>query len=243
MSASLDKIKIAVIGDSGVGKTSLVHILSHGETLKKSPWTIGCSVEVLLYDFKHASSGADKSVFIEFWDVGGSTSHQNSRSIFYNSVNGVILVHDLSNKKSYQNLRKWFSEVLYSGKQDFTGVTVKNGLYDSLGAPGYENDEFSGNTLPVIIVGTKLDQAPQSRLNSGYVNLAGEIGALQVNLDCLQKKSLSLGSQNWETFTKFLDKAIERKFVKSQTYNQQKFDCRQAKKNVLNLFINKTRTI
>ena len=61
-------------------------------------------------------------MYIELWDIGGSTSHKNSRSIFYNNINGVILVHDLSNKKSYQNLRKWFSELLNSGKQEFTGT-------------------------------------------------------------------------------------------------------------------------
>ena len=34
------------------------------------------------------------------------------RSIFFNNVNGIILVHDLTNNKSLQNLNKWLHEVL-----------------------------------------------------------------------------------------------------------------------------------
>ena len=34
------------------------------------------------------------------------------RSIFFNNVNGIILVHDLTNNKSLQNLSKWLNEVL-----------------------------------------------------------------------------------------------------------------------------------
>jgi Rab-like protein 3 len=46
MNSNLEKIKIVVVGDSGVGKTSLVHLITHQEVLKKSNWTIGCSVDV-----------------------------------------------------------------------------------------------------------------------------------------------------------------------------------------------------
>ncbi|XP_065057000.1 rab-like protein 3 [Rhopilema esculentum] len=211
MSGSIEKVRIAVLGDSGVGKTSLVHALAHGEVLPSAPWTIGCSVEVLLYEYQQGSSSEEKSIYIELWDVGGSTSHKNSRSIFYNNVNGVILVHDLSNKKSIQNLRKWFAELLNCGKQDFTGVIVRGSSPEYNGSIDFDLDQFSGNQLPVLIVGTKLDQAPETRASSSYCSLAGELRATQVNLDCLQKKSFSIGSQNWDKFSSFFDKVIERK--------------------------------
>ena len=49
---------------------------------------------------------------IELWDVGGSHSHRNSRHVFYSNFHGIILVHDLANRKSQQNLEKWLHEVL-----------------------------------------------------------------------------------------------------------------------------------
>ena len=46
MNTNIEKVKIVVVGDSGVGKTSLVHLIAHQEVLKKTSWTIGCSVDV-----------------------------------------------------------------------------------------------------------------------------------------------------------------------------------------------------
>lgn len=46
MNSNLEKVKILVVGDSGVGKTSLVHLICHQEVLKRPNWTIGCSVDV-----------------------------------------------------------------------------------------------------------------------------------------------------------------------------------------------------
>ncbi len=46
INTNLEKVKIVVVGDSGVGKTSLVHLIAHQEVLKKPTWTIGCEVDV-----------------------------------------------------------------------------------------------------------------------------------------------------------------------------------------------------
>ena len=48
---------------------------------------------------------------LELLDVGGSQSHQNSRHVFYNNFHGIVLVHDLTNRKSQLNLEKWLAEV------------------------------------------------------------------------------------------------------------------------------------
>ena len=50
------------------------------------------------------------------------------------------------------------------------------------------------------------DQAPEKRASFSYCSLAGELRAAQVNLDCLQKKSFAIGSQNWDKFCSFFDK-------------------------------------
>lgn len=52
MNATIDKVKVVVIGDSGVGKSSLVHLIAHQHVLKKPSWTIGCSVDVKVNEDK-----------------------------------------------------------------------------------------------------------------------------------------------------------------------------------------------
>ncbi len=98
-----------VVGDSGVGKTALVHLLCHGDVLSNPSWTIGCSVE--LFIFPRDCDSAGERHFFELWDVGGSASHKNARAVFYDNPHGIILVHDLTNKKSEANLHKWLAEL------------------------------------------------------------------------------------------------------------------------------------
>lgn len=51
---------------------------------------------------------------MEFIDVGGSSKHKSVRNMLYQQINGVILVHDVSNRKSYYNLWRWIAEVIHS---------------------------------------------------------------------------------------------------------------------------------
>lgn len=92
--------KILVLGDSGVGKSSLVHLICHGTVLSSAQWTIGCSIDVRLHN----------NYFLQFWDIGGSRAHKIARSFLYQEYHGIILVFDATNKKSRLNLNKWLRE-------------------------------------------------------------------------------------------------------------------------------------
>lgn len=60
----IPKIRILVVGDSGVGKSSLIYKLcNQGNVLKQPRWTVGCAVEVMAYEYK-------RTFFIEFFDIG-----------------------------------------------------------------------------------------------------------------------------------------------------------------------------
>lgn len=100
-----------------MGKTSLVHLIAHNEALVSPGWTIGCSAEVKLHEYKDSTSSS-KTFFIELFDIGGSISHQNTRGVFYNPTNGIILVHDLTNRKSHENLQRWLYEIINKDGKD-----------------------------------------------------------------------------------------------------------------------------
>ena len=85
----IDKVRIIVLGDSGVGKSSLVHLLCHGHAISNPSWTIGCSVDVKLHDYREGTS-FQKTYFVELWDIGGSSGHQNARSVFYTPAHGNV---------------------------------------------------------------------------------------------------------------------------------------------------------
>ncbi|BFZ09389.1 hypothetical protein BsWGS_12428 [Bradybaena similaris] len=203
--ADIDKVKVLVVGDSGVGKTCLVHLICHGEPCYAPTATIGCSVEVKLHEYR-AGTPAEKDFFVELWDIGGAASHATSRSIFYHQVQGIILTHDLTNRKSHQNLKKWLVETL--SKDDFK----QNSGYD------FDPEQFAGNQTPILVIGTKTDSAQSLREQSTHraSSIAEECGADEFNLDSLQVKYLAPGSTNAVKLSKFFDKVVERKLSSNQ---------------------------
>jgi len=88
-SIDIDKVRIVVVGDSGVGKSSLIQTLCHpGQPVITPSWTIGGSVDVKLHEYREGTS-AQKTYFVELWDIGGSSGHRNTRSVFYTPAHGI----------------------------------------------------------------------------------------------------------------------------------------------------------
>jgi GTPase SAR1 family protein len=61
--AAFDRVRILVLGDSGVGKTSLVHLMSQGQPLRQISYTIGATVEVKLHEYREGTP-AQKTFWI-----------------------------------------------------------------------------------------------------------------------------------------------------------------------------------
>ncbi|XP_064627627.1 rab-like protein 3 [Lineus longissimus] len=204
--AAIDKVRIIVAGDSGVGKSSVVHLICHKKPIANPAWTIGCSVEVQLHEYK-AGTPDEKTFFIELWDVGGSSSHKNSRAIFYTPVHGIVLVHDLSNRKSQGNLRKWLAEILNKDH------SPSNNGYE------FDPEQFVGNQIPILVIGTKNDLAEKVRIQGRHraSSIAEECGADEVSVDTSQVKSFAPGTSNAVKLSRFFDKVIERKFFSRES--------------------------
>lgn len=144
MSYNLDKTsaKILVLGDSGVGKSSLIYLICHSTVLNSAQWTIGCSIDVKLHD----------NHFLEFWDIGGSRSHRIARSFLYQDYHGIILVFDATNNKSRSNLKDWLIE-----------VTQKTNDRDL--------EIYPNVNVPTLTIATKKDLLPYgSVIDTNYTN-------------------------------------------------------------------------
>ncbi|CAH1107189.1 unnamed protein product [Psylliodes chrysocephalus] len=205
--SAIDRVRILVLGDSGVGKTSFVHLAAHNEPLRSPSWTVGCSVEVKLHEYKEGMK-EQKTFFIEFWDIGGSHSHRNSRPVFYNPCHGAILVHDLTNGKSEKNLHKWVREIGRNKRERKESNSLSIVSSSSLLVNEFDQESFIGNTLiPYIVIGTKLDQldARKTRLEI----MASHLGCDEIVMDCRQTRYLAAGTSNAVKLSRFYDKAIE----------------------------------
>ncbi|KAL4195533.1 hypothetical protein AMTRI_Chr05g73790 [Amborella trichopoda] len=156
------QVRVLVVGDSGVGKTSLVHLIVNGSSIAHPQQTVGCTVGVkhVAYGSFSSSSNSingdgERDFFVELWDVSGHDRYKDCRSLFYSQINGVIFVHDLSQRRTKLSLSKWASEVAATG-------TFSAPL--SSGGPG-------GLPVPYLVIGNKADVAAKEGTQGSSGNL------------------------------------------------------------------------
>ena len=96
-------LKIIVIGDSGVGKTSLIEAFNYKKISRSAKPTIGA--EFTKKKVRLVETGQE--VHLQLWDTAGQERFQSLCTSFYRGSDGCILVFDISNTDSYDNLEKW----------------------------------------------------------------------------------------------------------------------------------------
>ncbi|CAE7814026.1 rab1B [Symbiodinium sp. CCMP2592] len=100
-------LKLMTLGDVGVGKSTLVHsFCADGDVvLEAGEPTVGADFKVKM--LKHAG----KDFRVNIWDASGDLKFIDVRNEFYKEAQGVVLVFDVTSKRSFQNLEKWTDEV------------------------------------------------------------------------------------------------------------------------------------
>jgi GTPase SAR1 family protein len=159
MSRSLDVddvpyIKIALIGDSGVGKTTLVSVLATG-CFESSPIyspTYGCAIQIL--QNTHESQG---QYFIELWDLGGNPRYKEGRPLCYDDCDGYIFLWDSSSEITYHSLQTWLTEVTQSRCRNSSSNHWQNPDEEDI-ITHEEGGNNKDNQHPLLIVGNKIDK-------------------------------------------------------------------------------------
>nr|CAB3265358.1 ras-related protein Rab-18 [Phallusia mammillata] len=107
----LTTLKILIIGDSGVGKSSLLLRFTDDKFDPDQSATIGV-------DFKVKSLTIDgNTVKLAIWDTAGQERFRTLTPSYYRGAQGVIFVYDCTRKDSFTRLDTWLSEVdTYSTK-------------------------------------------------------------------------------------------------------------------------------
>ncbi|XP_067930925.1 ras-related protein Rab-35-like [Watersipora subatra] len=98
-------IKLVVIGDNGVGKTSLVYQYADHTFSESHITTLGIDYKRKIVD----TNGKKCKLFI--WDTAGQEQFRSITSTLYRGTHGVILVYDTQDICSFTNIPKWLQEV------------------------------------------------------------------------------------------------------------------------------------
>jgi len=208
--SDLDRVRVLVVGDSGVGKTALTHLICQGTVLSNPGWTVGCTVDMKLHEYLEGTAN-QKTFCVEAWDIGGSHSHRNTRHVFYNIVHGIILVHDLSNRKSCLNLNRWLAEVMNT--EAGTGKFGTRTAWEEAG--NISGTDIGEVDIPLLVVGTKMDAAREKRglpTHQKRSDIAEEFGTEEIYVNTSDPSGLAAGTSAATKLTRFFDKVIERQF-------------------------------
>ncbi|KAJ6996704.1 ras-related protein Rab7 isoform X1 [Populus alba x Populus x berolinensis] len=97
-------LKVIVLGDSGVGKTSLMNQYVYKKFSQQYKATIGADFVTKEVQID------DKLVTLQIWDTAGQERFQSLGSAFYRGADCCVLVYDVNIQKSFEILNNWHKE-------------------------------------------------------------------------------------------------------------------------------------
>ncbi|OAJ43450.1 hypothetical protein BDEG_26809 [Batrachochytrium dendrobatidis JEL423] len=165
----ISSVRIAIVGDSGVGKTSLANLICTGSPLLQSgrppTTTRGCTLSVKT----HNPSTLHSPVTVELVDIAGRSNNCLSRRPFYSGIHGLILVHDVRLQSTLSSLHSWRNEALeslstlcpvsssHSFRETDIDVVV---VQDHASQPSNTTSHLESVSIPMLVVGTMIDMSP-----------------------------------------------------------------------------------
>lgn len=142
-------LKVIILGDSGVGKTSLMHRYVNDKYSQQYKATIGA-------DFltKEVNVDDNKIATMQVWDTAGQERFQSLGVAFYRGADCCVLVYDVTNIKSFEHIKSWRDEFL---------------VHANVSSP---------ETFPFVILGNKIDADDSKKVinNKSAQDLAKSLG-------------------------------------------------------------------
>ena len=146
-------LKAILVGESGVGKTNLINTSLGKEFDPNNNTTVAKS-----YSRKEFQIN-DKKYDIDLWDTAGQESYRGITTMFINNSQIVIFVYDITNKKSFDELKKyWLNIIKEKLGNNFIGGVVgnKTDLNDNQKVENEEGQKFAeSNGFKFALVSAK----------------------------------------------------------------------------------------
>jgi len=121
--------KVLVIGDLGVGKTSIIKRYVHQVFSQQYRATIGVDFALKIIDWDEKNL-----VRLQLWDIAGQERFGNMTRVYYRDAVGVFVVFDLTRVTTFEAVTRWKSDL-------DSKVTLPN-----------------GGKIPAILLGNKSDE-------------------------------------------------------------------------------------
>ena len=163
------KLKVVIVGDSGVGKSNLIKRFTTNEFNENSKATVG--VEFLSKSYKIN----DKIFKIEMWDTAGQERYKSITAAYYKGAKGAFIVYDMTRKNTFDSVNRWVSDITAAADKRITLILIgnKSDLEDQRQVTKEQGEEKAKELGLAFLEtsacsGENLDKAFQMMINEVY---------------------------------------------------------------------------
>lgn len=164
------RVKLVLLGDSGVGKSCIVLRFVRGQFDAASKVTIGASFlsqTVALQD--------GTTVKFEIWDTAGQERYASLAPLYYRGASAATVVYDITSAESFQKARFWVKELQ---KHASAGIVIalvgnKSDLEDKREVPFEEAQAFAEQNQMALFIETSAKTA--DNINELFTNIAKKL--------------------------------------------------------------------
>jgi Ras-related protein Rab-5C len=185
------QFKLVLLGESSVGKSSLVLRFVKGQFHEFQESTIGAAflTQTIQID--------DTTVKFEIWDTAGQERYHSLAPMYYRGAQAAIVVYDISNKETFQKAQTWVKELQRQASPNIVIALAGNKLdLANKRAVAYEEAKAYADECSLLFMETSAKTAanvmdiftsiakklPKNETNGDANNRSGGRGAGAVNI-------------------------------------------------------------
>merc|ERR1739841_297673 len=114
------QFKLVLLGDSAVGKSSLVLRFVRGQFFEYQESTIGAAF------LTQTVALNDTTVKFEIWDTAGQERYHSLAPMYYRGAAAAVVVYDITNADSFQRAKSWVKELQRQGSPNIVIALAGN---------------------------------------------------------------------------------------------------------------------
>ena len=120
--SDIESFKVVLVGESGVGKTSIITQFIDQTFQEDQQSTTGGT-----FSTKSVKCGNNKTLKFEIWDTAGQERYRSLTKMFYKDANAAVLVYDITRKESFEELEKyWAGQIKESSPEQIILAVAAN---------------------------------------------------------------------------------------------------------------------
>ena len=112
--------KLVIVGDSSVGKTNIFSKFLKDKIDSNSESSLAVEFGSKIIEIKK------RKIKIQIWDTPGQENYKEATKSLYNGALGALLVYDISQKSSINNIDKWISDLKNYGNKNISIILIGN---------------------------------------------------------------------------------------------------------------------